>query len=220
MTAQVRRIPAPPTLTVPTPTVPMPVRAPVPVGKGKAAARAARSAFRPRRIVTSMLAAVVLTAVGTITAIEVVSARTGHPARLVPYERTMHWAQHTSWRSYGVLAICAGVALIGLWFLLAGLLPGRARVVPLRGDDRDLAMAVTPSGFRNTLRAAAESVLDVSQAHVVLGRRKVKVYVRCPTHQAVAVIEQVRWTVQTRLDGIRPLTRYKVVVRAQARRKR
>ncbi|MEV4256587.1 DUF6286 domain-containing protein [Spirillospora sp. NPDC049652] len=184
-----------------------------PVGKGTAAARAARSAFRPRRIVTSLIAAVILTAAGTITAIEVVSGVAGHPAKLVPYTRVAHWMQNTPWTHWGVLAISAALVLVGLWFLLAGLIPGRPRVVPLRGEDRDLAMALTRGGLRNTLAAAAEDVPDASHAQVSLGRHKVKVYVRCPSHLADAVSEQVRRSVEGRLDEIRPLTKYKVAVK-------
>ncbi|MFC5179751.1 DUF6286 domain-containing protein [Actinomadura harenae] len=195
-----------------------PGRAGVPVGRGTRAARVARSAFRPRRIVTSLVAAVVLTASGTIVAIEVFSTMGGHAARLVPYGRTEHWAQHAAWRSWGVLAVCAAVALVGVWFLLAGLVPGRPRVVPLRGDNRDLAMAVTPAGLRNALAAAAEDVEGASQAHVVLGRHKVRVSVHCPSHEVDAVKAQVRVSVQEKLNEVRPLAGYRVAVRARTRR--
>ncbi|WP_026415948.1 DUF6286 domain-containing protein [Actinomadura oligospora] len=193
------------------------VDAGVPVGKGTRAARVARSAFRPRRIVTSLVAAVALTAGGTIAAIEVFSALGGHPARLVPYDRAVRWAERSSWQNWAVLAICAAVALLGLWFLLAGLLPGRPRVVPLRGDNRDLAMALTRGGLCNTLASVAESVPGASQAHVTLGRHRVRVSVHCPSHEVDAVKEQVRAAVQERLDEIRPLTRYRVAVRARTR---
>ncbi|RFU40362.1 hypothetical protein DZF91_17440 [Actinomadura logoneensis] len=159
-----------------------------------------------------------LTAAGTITAIEVVSGVAGHPARLVPYTRVADWMRHTSWTHWGVLAISAGLVLVGLWFLLAGLIPGRPRVVPLRGDDRDLAMAVTRGGFRNALAAAAEDVQDASRAQVTLRRHRVKVYVHCPAHAVDAVSEQVRRSVAGRLEEIRPLARYKVVVKPLTRK--
>ncbi|MEV5572559.1 DUF6286 domain-containing protein [Spirillospora sp. NPDC052269] len=190
----------------------------VPAGRGKRAGRVARSAFRPRRFMTSLIAAVVLTAGGALTAIEVFSVMGGHPARIVPYGWFVHWAEHASWRSWQVLAICAAVALVGLWFVLAGLLPGRPRVVPLRGDDRDLAMAVTRGGLGKALVAVAEEVPGATQARVSLGRRRVRVSVHCPSHAVDAVKEQVRRAVQGKLEEIRPLTGYRVAVRARTRR--
>ncbi|MCP2334869.1 DUF6286 domain-containing protein [Actinomadura rupiterrae] len=189
-----------------------------PATKGKKAARAARSAFRPRRIVTSLIAALALTAIGTITAIEVFSERAGHPAKIVSYGRVANWAEGHTWKNWAVLVVCGAVALVGLWFLLAGLLPGRPHVVPLRGDDPDLAMAITPGGLRSSLAAAAEDVAHSSDARVQLGRHRVTVSVHCPSHEVDKVTEKVKRSVETRLDDIRPLTKYKVSVKARTKK--
>ncbi|MFC4913094.1 DUF6286 domain-containing protein [Actinomadura gamaensis] len=186
--------------------------------KGRKAARAARSAFRPRRIVTSLIAALALTAVGAITAIEVFSARAGHPAKVVPYGRVTNWAEGHPWKNWVVLLVSAVVALLGLWFLLAGLLPGRPRVVPLRGDDPQLAMAVTNGGLRNTLAAAVDDVQDASDPRIGIGRHKIKVKVRCAAHEADMVKEQVKRSVENKLDDVRPLTKYKVAVKARTKK--
>ncbi|GAA2434619.1 hypothetical protein GCM10010191_56400 [Actinomadura vinacea] len=179
----------------------------------RAADRAARRAFHSRRVVPALVAALLVTAAGVLTAIEVISALAGSPARLVPYERVASWATGARYKDWAPLLIAAGLALLGLVFLVAGLRPGRGRLVPLHGDDPDLIVGITRSGLRNAAGAAAlgvDGVFDV--ARVKVGRRKVEIVLTSALRDPGDLGERVRAAVQRRLDELGPMTGGRAVV--------
>ncbi|MFF5258415.1 DUF6286 domain-containing protein [Actinomadura viridis] len=179
-----------------------------------ASRRAARRAFHSRRIWPALLASLILAAAGVITAIETISALAGSPLRFFPYEQITSWAVRTPWNDRLVMLIAAAIALLGLVFLLAGLFPGRGRLIPLYGEDPDLVVGITRSGLRTLVATAARSVDGVTGVgHVRLRRRKIKVKVRTALRQPHDLHERVRAAVRERLDEVGPLPRRGIAVR-------
>src|SRR5947208_11333428 len=134
--------------------------------------RAAVRAFRPRRVVPAFAVALPVTAAGALVAVQVASARMGHPA-LPPaaVERAVRLMRATRWSDPAALGASAGLALAGLLLVLASVLPGRARTVALSGDDPRFIAGLTRSGLRDVLRAAGCTVDGVTGARIRLRRR-------------------------------------------------
>lgn len=97
------------------------------VTRNASADRAAVRAFRPSRVIPSVITAVVMTAIGVLVALEVISALVGHPLRLVPYDRMLTWASSTPWSDPRVRAGAGLVGLLGLLLVLFALIPGGPR---------------------------------------------------------------------------------------------
>ncbi|GAA2581190.1 DUF6286 domain-containing protein [Actinomadura fulvescens] len=182
----------------------------------RAARRAARRVFRPRRVWPALVTAAVLTAAGTIVAVEAISALAGSPARVVPYERLANWLAGASWESAAIVTAGVGAVLLGLVALLAGLLPGHTRLIRLRTDDPDLVIGVTERGLRTAAGAAARDLDLVSDVRSVKTRgHRVIVTVATPVREAGDLKESVRTAVRTRLDelGVEPARTVGVRVR-------
>jgi hypothetical protein len=179
----------------------------------RVAQRGARRVFRPRRVWPALLAAVLLTGVGAVVAIEVISALAGRPAHLVPYEKATRWLTETSWSAVATIAIAAGVIVLGLFFLLEGVLPGHTGLVRLRSDDPDLVLGVTRKGLRTAIAAAARDVDLVSDVRWVKVRgRRVIVSVASPVRGG-ELKETVAAAVRSRLDELGALDGGTVTVR-------
>ncbi|MBW8483801.1 DUF6286 domain-containing protein [Actinomadura parmotrematis] len=200
------------------PAAPAPAHA-APSGGG-AADRRARRVFRPRRIVMSLIGAVLLTAAGVLVAIEAISALAGSPAKLVPYERLTNWLAgiaYNDWRAYTMAGV---VIAAGLLFLLAGLLPGRPRLVPLHGDDPNLLIGITKGGLKHAASAAAEEVDGVTGvAGVKLKRRAMVVTVRTALREPGDLDRRVAAAVQRRVDELGPVPARRVSARTVSGRK-
>ncbi|WP_433334039.1 DUF6286 domain-containing protein [Spirillospora sp. CA-294931] len=185
------------------------------VPKTRSAGRAARRAFGSRRVWPALVAALLLTAAGVLTAIEVISSLADSPARLVDYPRVTSWAVDTPWDDWWVRTIAAAMALLGLVFLLGGLFRGRSRVIPLRGDSRDLMMGVTPNGLKTVVSKAAEEVDGVTGSGVKLRRRKVVVAARTAMREPGDLRKRVKEAVRERLDEVDPMPRRRVAVKVK-----
>ncbi|TDC74757.1 DUF6286 domain-containing protein [Actinomadura sp. 7K507] len=177
---------------------------------GRKADRAARHAFRSRRVRPAMVGALLLTAASVLAAIEVISALFDRPAGIFPYG----WVSDAAWDDWYVLAIFGALALLGLLFLLAALMPGKSRMVPLHGRDPNLMMGVSRRGLKRAVAAAAEDAPGVSGVRRVrLRRRRVKVVAKTPVHEPAGLDEGVAEAVRDRLDRLDPLPRRSVRVR-------
>jgi hypothetical protein len=140
------------------------------------ACRAAVRAFRPRRVLPSILAASLLTAAGGSTAVQVVSSRLGHPVLRPEITRRLHTL---TWGDPAPVATGGGLALAGLLLLLAALLPGRTRTAPLAGDDPRFVTGLGRSSLRAALQATVMDVPGVDSATVRLrGRLRPRAEVR------------------------------------------
>lgn len=181
--------------------------------------RAAVRAFRPRRVVPTFAVALPVTAAGALVAVQVASARMGHPA-LPPaeLERAVRLMRATRWSDPAALGASAGLVLAGLLLVLASVLPGRGRAVALAGDDPRFIAGVTRSGLRAALRAAVFDVPGVTDARIRLrGRLRPRAVVRAATRfrNPGSLHDQIADAARARLAGIEPVRAPKVVVRVR-----
>lgn len=176
--------------------------------------RATRHTFRSQRVLPALAAALLMTAAGVLTAIEVISASLDRPAHIFPYG----WVRNVNWDGPDARAIFAALALIGVWFVLAAVLPGKSRIVPLHGQDPSLMMGVSRRGLKRTVAAAAEGAPGVSGvSRVRLGRRRVRVVARTPVREPAGLDAGIREAVRDRLDRLRPVPARSVMVRMKHR---
>ncbi|MFI7689109.1 DUF6286 domain-containing protein [Nonomuraea sp. NPDC049655] len=186
--------------------------------RDKGADRAAVRAFRPQRRVPAIVVAVLLTLLGLLVAAETVSALVGSPLRWLPYDRMLAWAATTPWSDPLVLTGAAIVALAGLALLIAALVPGRPRMVPVRTGDPDLIIGVRPKSFTRALEHAAEEVPGVRSAHASLRGHTVAVTPATSGWDDEGFGRAVREAVLTRLAGLDPVEPYRVAVNVKERR--
>ncbi|SNR24433.1 DUF6286 domain-containing protein [Actinomadura mexicana] len=176
--------------------------------------RAARHTFRSQRMLPALAAALLMTAAGVLAAIEVISAAVDRPAHVFPYG----WVRDRNWDGVDARAIFAALALIGVWFVLAAVLPGKSRIVPLHGRDPSLMMGVSRRGLKRTVAAAAEGAPGVSGvSRVRLGRRRVRVVARTPMREPAGLDTGITEAVRDRLDRLRPVPARSVMVRMKHR---
>lgn len=181
--------------------------------------RAAVRAFRPRRVVPAFAVAVPVTAAGVLVAVQIASARMGHPA-LPPAAigHAVRFLRATRWSDPAALGVSAGAALAGLLLVLASVLPGRGRTVALSGDDPLFIAGLTRRGLRAVLRAAVFTVPGITDARIRLrGRLRPRAVVRAATwyRNPHSLRDQIADAARARLVRIDPVRPPKVVVRVR-----
>ncbi|MFG2075882.1 DUF6286 domain-containing protein [Nonomuraea maritima] len=194
-------------------------RAPLSRVHDKVADRAAVRAFRPRRRVPAVVVAVLLTLLGLLVAVEALSALTGRPLRLAPYDRMAGWASSTLWSDPWFLVGAAIVTLIGLALLVTAIVPGRPRMVPVRSGQRDLVVGLRPKGVTRALARAAEQVPGVRSARAGLRGSTFTVTPTTSGWRGRDEFKQdVRDAVLTKLAELDPAHPYRVAVHVKERR--
>jgi hypothetical protein len=186
-------------------------------GPSPRADRAAMRAFRPSRTVPATLTAAVLTLLGALVTIEVVSALLGAPARLVPYDGLLAWATTTQWADGVVILGAAVLVALGLLLLLLALVPGRPRLVPLRTGDPDLIIGMRRRDFARTLEHAAREVPGVDGARIGLLRRRADVVAYTSLRDRSGLADAVRQAVADRVAALDPVGGRRVEVRLRVR---
>lgn len=168
---------------------------------------------RPRRALPASVLAVALLAGCLVTVGSLIEYLTGAKGfasfgRVVARLHAIAW--NDRWVAVGgVAALAAGLAL-----LMLAILPGRAVVLPLAGDD-GFAAGVARRGLCAALRDTAQSVDGVSSARVRLRRRKVRVKIRTAYVHSAGLSERVRAVVDERIGLIGPDPAPRVVVAAR-----
>ncbi|MFI6521948.1 DUF6286 domain-containing protein [Spirillospora sp. NPDC050679] len=187
---------------------------------GGAADRKAARAFRSRRTLVAFLTALALTAVGVLAAIEIISWLADRPARIVPYQRLGDWGVGTAWNHRSALVASGALAVLGLLLLLAGLVPGKPRLIPLHGDDPNLLIGVTKHGLKGAVTDAAEAVDGVSHVgRVKIEPRKARLTVHSDLRTGGDDLrKRVTEAVQQRLDALGPVPRRTAVVHVDLRK--
>ncbi|MGC5010983.1 DUF6286 domain-containing protein [Streptosporangium sp. DT93] len=183
------------------------------VPRNASADRAAIRAFRPRRVIPSVITATAMTALGLLVALEVVSALLRRPLRLVPYDRILPWASSTPWSDQRVMAGAGLIGLLGLLLVLLAIVPGRPTLVPVRTGTRKLLVGVHRRGFARSLARAAEAVPGIDRARVRLVGRTVRVRADAGTRDVAGLADVVREAVNARIDAFSPVRGHSVRVR-------
>ncbi|RSN54151.1 MULTISPECIES: DUF6286 domain-containing protein [Actinomadura] len=185
------------------------------------ARRLAVREFRPQRALAGLTAALLLTALGGVAAVELLAAALGSGVHPIPgADRVVDALHRLPWRDPAVTAGAAATAALGLALVLAGL-PGRLRAVPLAGTDARLAGGLGRGDLRRTVADAALAVPGIERARVrVPGalRRRIVVRVATPYHNPANLADLVADAVAERLAAIEPMRRPPVDVRVGYRR--
>ncbi len=182
------------------------------VAKDSSADRAAVRAFRPRRVVPSVITAILMTLLGLLLALEVISALLGRPLRLVPYDRMLSWAASTPWNDPRVMAGAGLAGLLGLLLVLLAIVPGRPTLIPVRTGDKDLAIGMQRRGFARSLAHAAEQVQGIEHARVRLRGKAVHVAADSGMRDTRGLADAVREAVNLRITALSPVWKYPVRV--------
>jgi uncharacterized protein DUF6286 len=179
--------------------------------------RQARREFRPRRLVPGVLVAAVLAAAGILGVIQAASAALDHPLWNLPHRDFAGPLQDTHWDGTATLAVAAAVAFVGLVLMLAGLIPGRPRAIPLASSDDSVVTGAPRRSLRRSLARLAEAVDGIDRAKVKLRRRSIKVRATTRLRDTAGLRENVHSAVQDRLAALDPL--WPPLVKVRIRRK-
>ncbi|RJL33187.1 DUF6286 domain-containing protein [Bailinhaonella thermotolerans] len=182
-----------------------------PAQSGAPGSRGTR-AFRPRRMITSMIVALLLTAAAVLGLVEVLSALFGRPVNVLPVRQGANWLRSTPWNDPAVITTGVVLALLGLLLLALALLPGRTRMVPLVSDDPDLILGATPRSVNQMLGVAARDVSGVSSARTRVRGKKVRVDVDTSVQDTDDLRNRVTEAVEARLANLQPLQKHRVKV--------
>jgi hypothetical protein len=178
----------------------------------------ALSAFRPRRVLPAVLAAVVLAALAVFAALDDVAAHED-PSAEVPRVSTLEHAGRTlRWDDPAALAIGSIAAALGLILIAIALWPGRGNIIPIASSDAITVTGITRRGLRRCLADAATLVEGIDAAKVRVGRRHARVVATSTVRDPYGLRGQVRDCVSAELDELallRPLQ-----VRVQVRRRK
>ncbi|MFI6598005.1 DUF6286 domain-containing protein [Nonomuraea sp. NPDC050536] len=177
--------------------------------------KAALKAFRPSRTVLSSVVALLITVVGVLVAVEVVSALLNRP--VVSYLRLYGWAATNPWRNPLVLLVALLMLLAGLALLVTAFRSGRSSVIPVRTGDPELIVGVRAKSFAGALGHAAEQVPGVYEAHASIRGPTVTVTGRIAGPEKEQVTEAVRDAVLTRMAALEPVTPLAVRVNLKER---
>ncbi|MEV2265715.1 DUF6286 domain-containing protein [Nonomuraea africana] len=197
-----------------TPTAEAPLVAPA----DPAADRAARRAFKPRRMIASSVAALVLIGIGFVAAVEIISTLVNRPVGWLPRDAALSWGSASPWSSPQVLAGAVVLVLVGLGLLALAMRAGRPHVVPVRTGDPDLIIGLRPKGFASALARAAEDVPGVHSAKATVSSGRVAVTAFASGWDDARLTEAVRHAVLVRLGTLEPIDTYKVSVTMKERR--
>ncbi|GGM63736.1 hypothetical protein GCM10010106_07130 [Thermopolyspora flexuosa] len=166
---------------------------------------AALRALRPARSPASVVAALVLVGAGAVAVAEtflVVAERAPH---LVAFEPATLWAQDTTWRDPAALGTAGVVTVLGVVLVLAAVLPGRPRLVPLRTGDPDLVLGVSRPMLAALIAGEVARVTGVRRVRVRLRRRRLLVTACTDERDAEAVGDRVREAAERELARLDPL---------------
>jgi hypothetical protein len=181
--------------------------------------RKARRMFRPRRTIPGVLVAAVIAAGGIIGCIWAVTAALGNPLWNVSYGDFAGPMQTTAhWDDTRTIAIAAAVAFVGFVLILIGVLPGRARAVPLASGDESVVVGVPRRSLRRSLSWLAAEVPGIDSAKVRVRRRAVTVRASTPLRDITGLRESVQAVVQDRLAALDPLWPPQVKVRLRQKK--
>jgi hypothetical protein len=169
-----------------------------------------------------MVAALVLACAGALAMVEAFMVVAGRAPRLVSFARTTLWAQSTAWRDPAALATAGAVTVLGVLLLLAAVLPGRPRLVPLRTGDPDLVFGVSRPTLAALVAGEVSRVEGVRRVRVRVRRRRLVVVAdalcdAAGPYDAAGLTRRVREAAGGELARLNPLIAFTVRPRVRAR---
>lgn len=183
-------------------------------------ARSRRLRRRPSRVVPATIVAVVLLAIGTLTAIAAVARlvdgswapQVTGPARVVT---------GLTWGSTAVITTGVVLAVLGLVLVIAGIKLGAFRTAELAtpggGDVADTDYVISTRAMAHLAAAQADTVDGVDKVSASASGRRVQVSVTTASEQASQIRDRVQQGVIDRLAaaGVSPAPRVTTTVRTK-----
>jgi hypothetical protein len=128
---------------------------------------------------------------------------------LAAHQRTLGFSGHavtsfgrtTHWNATVVLAAGITAAVVGLALVLAGLVPPRRRIVELTPGDPALAVGLSRSSLRHSLRVAITGIDGISTARL-RGRRRLTVVATTTMRDTTGLAEAVQTAAVRQLDTL------------------
>lgn len=183
-------------------------------------ARSRRLRSRPSRTVPATVVAVVLLALGVLTAVAAI-------ARLVDgswpgqVRRPVSTVAALTWGSSTVITVGVVTALVGLVLLIAGIKLGAFKTAQLRapaGDTvADTDYVISTRGLARLAAARADTVDGVDKVSASASGRKVDVRVTTTSEQATEISQRVQQAVSDTMTsvGVSPAPRVSATVRTK-----
>ncbi|WP_236242500.1 DUF6286 domain-containing protein [Streptomyces sp. CC228A] len=173
----------------------------------------------PRRLLVAFVSLVVAAA-GAAVAVDVVAVGTGNAPVVWPQRSLTRELRTREWGDDVIMAVAAGIALIGLLLLWAALSSGRRRAVRVDTADEHTRTVLTRRGLRRTIGAAVGRVDGVDEHRVRLRGRRVKVRATTPLREPQGLQERVAEAAGEQLAAVRTAAAYKVTVKVRTARGR
>jgi hypothetical protein len=170
--------------------------------------KAAVRAFRPRRLLPAVLAAVVIAAVTALAVLDIVAAHADQSAEILSASSMRHFGTTTRWDDPAVLAIGSAACALGLALVFLAAWPGRSRILPITSADDHTVTGITRRGLRRYLVDAATAVDGIDDASGHVSRRRARIVADSSLRDARGLRSQVTDAVAARHDGLallRPL---------------
>lgn len=177
---------------------------------------------RPRRSIAAAFVALTVLAACVLVAAVAIQMLSGEPL-WIRYHAVATDLHATRWHDPGPAIAGAVAAVLGLVLLLAGLLPGRLTILPLRAAETTGTGSRVDSGasrrsYRSTLRAAAATVDGVRTVRLKLRRRSVAAVIRTDRTNTTGLTDAVRAAIEHRIDMVDPATRPRIRIKVKAAR--
>ena len=154
--------------------------------------------------VLAALLALALVLGGLLAAVEIVLARLGRPAWLVPHEQWSGWLSQQTWDGALVRLVLAGLVVVGLLLLVPALRRGKPHALPLAAPDGagSPGVRVTASrrGIERDLATVARRAPGVTRASARVTRRKAVVRASTSLRSEGDLRERVAADVTARLQ--------------------
>ncbi|OII65139.1 hypothetical protein BJP40_17980 [Streptomyces sp. CC53] len=173
----------------------------------------------PRRFLVAFVS-LVLAAAGAAVAIDVVAVGTGNAPVVWPQRSMTRELRTHQWGDDAIMAVAAGIAVIGLVLLWAALSSGRRRAVRVDTVDEHTRTELTRRGLRRTVGAAVGQVDGVDDHRVRVRGRRVKVSATTPLRERQGLQDRITEVAAEQLAAIRTATAYKVTVKVRTARGR
>lgn len=152
-----------------------------------------------------MVAALALVGAGAVALVEAFTVVAGRAPRLVAFERAAPLAEPTAWRDPAALGTAGAVTVLGLLLVLAGVLPGRPRLVPLRTGDPGLVLGVSRPVLAALVAGEVSRVTGVRGVRVRVRRRRLVVAAAVGPRASDALGDRVREAAERELARLNPL---------------
>lgn len=147
---------------------------------------------RRRRSLLATIAAVLLGGAATTLAVDVIAVRTDGRSLIWDYPQLASQMRQTTWGDTAIVAIAAGVALLGLLLVLAAFMPGRQKLLAVTATVPGQAAGTSRRSLKRLLGQALSDVDGVADVDVKVRRRKARLTVTSPLRNPGDLDTQVR----------------------------